>query len=249
MQCRQRMLLCCGSALLATACHEAPTVSDPDKLGIDPVASKGGPDRVDSDSRVAIVWAADPHGLSPGVEGDGRARDGGTSGTLNEYQGAFCGVYAKLYSGPGESGDLNADFDALVTSESLSTCGPPRSLLFHLGGSLGDVRFGPHFVVHDLTHFAPGESRLQVVGFGIQQPNCQRVRFDSQYPGASDARVSRLDDASTTVRRWRVESQGAHTARCTLLDKRGNLYPVGDPIVLPFSYTVTEVPYPYPRFP
>jgi hypothetical protein len=87
------------------------------------------------------------------------------------------------------------------------------------------------------------------MGFGIQQPNCQRVMFDSQYAGVSDARITRLDDGSANVRQWRVESQGAHKGQCLAMKKNGTLYPLGDPILLPFSFTVTEVPHPYPTYP
>lgn len=242
----------CGSlaitALLAGACQNGPTLSP---VGADsPLFAKpGGGGKADTDARANLVWSDAPHGFTPGIEGDKRSRDGSTTGTLDEYQGSYCGVYAKLFAGGIGSEDLDADFDAAYASDMLSSCGAARSLTLHLGGSLGDVVFGPHFIVRWLTHLAVGESRLQYMGFGMQQPSCQRVMFDSQYSGASDARITRLDDAGPSARQWRVESQGTRAAQCLELKRNGTLYPVGDPIFLPFSFTVTEVPYPYPTYP
>ena len=211
--------------------------------------SGGGATKTDTDSRALIVFSDAPHGVAPGVEGDSRSKDGSTNGTPDEYQGSYCGVFAKLFTGAGGSGNLDADFGANYTSTMSSSCGSARSLTFHLGGALGDVVYAPHFVVQGLALLAVNESRPQAVGFGIQQPNCQRVRFDSQYSGVTDGRITRLDDGSTGVRQWRVESQEPHKAQCLAMRKNGTLYPAGDPIVLPFSYTVTEVPYPYPTYP
>lgn len=236
--------------LLATAaivgCEDSQPPTDPGSVA--PQLGKGG-GTVDTRPRANIVWSDSPHGLVPGIEGDSRSKVGSTTGTLDEYQGDFCGVSARLFALAGETGDLNADFDTYYTSTMFSACGTARRQTFHLGGTLGNVVFAPHFVVRGLTHLAVGQSRSQYMGFGIQQTECQRVMFDSQYSGASDARITRIDDGTTSPRQWRVESQSPHTAQCVKSTKNGTLYAVGSPIYLPFSFTVTEVPYPYPTYP
>ena len=240
------------SALALAGCSEqSRTALEPDQalFASGKSGGGGGGGSTDTRPRANIVWSDAPHNFTPGIEGDSRSKDGSTKGVLDEYQGNYCGAYAVLYAAAGESGDLNADFDSGYTTDMLSACGSSRSLTFHMGGSLGDVKFAPYFVVRGLTHLAVNESRLQFMGFGIQQTDCQRVMFDSQYAGASDARITRLADTETRVRQWRVESQGTHKGQCVAMRKNGTLYPVGDPITLPFSFTVTEVPHPAPTYP
>ena len=85
------------------------------------------------------------------------------------------------------------------------------------------------------------------MGFGIQPTNCQRVMFDSQYTGVSNARITGLVDVAPGVRQWKVESQGTHRGMCVISSKGGKSSPTGETPILPFSFIVIEVPYPtYP---
>jgi hypothetical protein len=43
-------------------------------------------------SRPHIVWSDAPHGLAPGIEGDGRSQDGSIEQVRNEYRSHYCDV-------------------------------------------------------------------------------------------------------------------------------------------------------------
>jgi hypothetical protein len=202
-------------------------------------------------SRPHIVWSDAPHGLAPGIEGDGRARDGSTTGVRNEYQTRYCGVWGEMWTEPGSSGEMGVHFDFEYTAAMAASCGPPRSLTFHLGGEFGDITRAPQINVNGLTHLAVGESRSRIVTFNFFQflPNCRMVTFNGQWPPLNDARITRLDDGSGAVRQWRVESQGSHLAHCLVSNSGGLQIPYGEPIFLPFSFVVTELLYPFTRYP
>lgn len=200
-------------------------------------------------SRPHIVWSDAPHGFAPGIEGDGRARDGSTSGIRNEYQAYHCGVWGELRTDPGGSGEMAVDFDVQYTSAMAASCGARRSLTFHLG-DLGDISPSHVFNLVGLTNLDVGESRSQILQFNLYQalPDCHMVHFNGQWPPVEDARMTRLDDGSGPVRQWRVESQGSHLAQC-LRASGGSRVPVGEPIFLPFSFVVTELLYPFETYP
>jgi hypothetical protein len=64
--------------------------------------------------------------------------------------------------------------------------------------------------------------------------------------------ITRLPDvpgANGYVKQFRVQSQGSHRAECIDLGNGGKLIDTGVSHFAPFSYTVTEVPYPYPSYP
>jgi hypothetical protein len=99
-------------------------------------------------------------------------------------------------------------------------------------------------------------SRLQPMTYGTQQVIC-RLEFNAQYAGADNVRLTRLPDVRTTngagqmitTRQWRVESQGNHRAACLDLQPSGKNIDTGIRYFLPFSLTITQVPYPYPVYP
>jgi hypothetical protein len=219
-------------------------------------AEAGGGPKVDSTPRVNLVFddsvdIASPGGLPDwriaGVRGDGRLRNGtiATESPSNEYQGSFCGVHGVLDS----TGSMDFDADTYYASSMAAACGAKRYLRFFLNGAESDpLQYAPHTVANNIAQVVVGESRTFVYGFGIQQPNCQRLRYDDTYAGSSNALVTRLPDVNG-ARQWRIESRGTHHAMCVLLDKRGNLIPTGVTYFLPFAMTVTEVKYPFPTYP
>lgn len=198
-------------------------------------------------SRPHIVWSDTPHGLAPGIAGDGRSRDGSTGGVRNEYRSRYCGVWGELAAEPEGSGELAADVDREYTAAMAAACGPPRSMTIHAGGELGDMTIAPHFTVRNVAHLSVGESRSEIATFWLYHPNCNRIVFNSFMPGGNAALVTRLDDGSGLSRQWRIESQGDHMATCI---RDGNQeIPIGAPFTLPFSFTVTELLYPFTRYP
>jgi hypothetical protein len=52
-----------------------------------------------------------------------------------------------------------------------------------------------------------------------------------------------------TERQWRVESQGSHQAVCVTYKPNGAINTVGPWYYLPFSFVVTEVSYPWSKYP
>ena len=182
------------------------------------------------------------------ITGDYRDRFGAASQAANsgEYQGQFCG-YVTIFKWPGA--ELSAEADRIYDPATMDgSCGGSRYYSFYFAGrAAAPLNFGPQHFVYELDSFAPGESRLQGVLFGIQQTNCNGLHFNDKYAPASNVRVTRLADVGD-ARRWRVESQGSHRAMCTVYNKTGPM-PTGVHYYMPFAFTVTEVPYPSPRYP
>ena len=94
---------------------------------------------------------------------------------------------------------------------------------------------------------APGEVRSQRAWFSFTGlSGCTRFEFErATYPTAANIKVTRLADVNG-ARQWRVESEYPHLAMCTTMQgskviARGTKY-------LPFAYTATEVPSPYPTY-
>ena len=108
-----------------------------------------------------------------------------------------------------------------------------------------------------LDYVAPGQSVIQWEGWGSPISGCAKLVFDDAYPPASSPLQTRLADTTTTnangqiviARHWRIESRGSHRAMCMNYANNGTPKPTGTTYFLPFSITVTEIPYPYPNFP
>jgi hypothetical protein len=215
---------------------------------------------VDVDSRVNLVFESSVNVAAPGapvvmapagVQGDSRDKYGAPSAS-SEYQGAFCGVNGKIfwYSGSATSGDMV--FDADMDWGHATACGARRALKFYLsyqpGGSPGAATsVGTFSNVRQVMQMAAGEvisRKFHYNYLGIA--NCTRLDFDEMWAGASNIRVTRLPDGSAG-RRWYVESQYPHMAMCT--ESRGSTYSGTGLKYLPFAFTITEIPFPYPSNP
>jgi len=186
------------------------------------------------------------------ITGDYRDRTGAPVLTANsgEYQGVNCG-YQTLFRRT--DGALNVEVDHDYAPATMdAACGGKRFYSFYFSGrAAAPLNYGPQHYVWDLYAFAPGESRLQGVMFGIQQVGCSALHFNDAYQPSNSARVTRLPDVLTesgVARRWRVESQGSHRAMCTTFGKKGPV-PTGNHFYMPFAFTFTEVLYPFSRFP
>jgi hypothetical protein len=256
---RRTLIPITAIALFACVDSGPPTATEPESTPV-PAAAPGGKGKQDTNARANLVWAdlvnvaapSQPADWRPaGIQGDGRLKDGSaaTGSPSNEYQGKHCGVYASIEAGI----DLDFDTDAGYASLMLTACGSARLLSVFLGGSEGPpLMTGPHSIASGLAMLAPGGSRIQSQAFGVQLPGCQRLAFDDQYAGSSSPLQTRLADATTQngpVRQWRIESRGTHRAMCIVAGNGGRFFPTGVTYFLPFSLTVTEVPYPYPVFP
>ena len=229
------------------------------------IARSGG-GKPDTASRANLVWADQVNVAGPGqpedwrpagIQGDGRLKDGtaAAGSPSNEYQGAYCGVAARINNARNENNALSYDPDARYDAATMqAACGSARAYRFFLGGPVAAPTLSsPQSFVDNIWTLSLGESRQQAQGFGVQLSGCDRLMFSAKYPPASDMRVTRLPDVTTAsgkaARQWRVESQGSHVAMCVVADKRGVLQPTGVSYYLPFALTVTEVPYPYQTYP
>jgi hypothetical protein len=130
--------------------------------------------------------------------------------------------------------------------------GVVRTLGFDLGnGTL--IQVNTFTNARNLRDLAVGAERTQNMPFDyVDRSGCESFRFRADsINGAeisSQTVARRLADLAGGIRQWRVESRGTHNARC-MVTVRGSLQPTGAPVYLPFSLTVTEVPYPYPTQP
>ncbi len=187
-----------------------------------------------------------------GIRGDGRLRDGspGSGIISNEYQGQFCGVAAVIGNGTGdESTDFNYTPDGNWSDTMPGSCKPARFYRYYLDGpDLPPAIASPHNIVVQVWELAVGETRLVSFMSGTQSELGFGLWFDDAYPPASSLQVTRVPDvvdvAGRTVRRWRVATRGTHRAM-----KTDRQIPTGVSYYLPFSLTLTAVPYPYPTYP
>jgi len=224
-----------------------------------PSFAKGG--NIDTDSRAVLVWEDDvtvSEGVTvpAGIHGDDYDRLSTLDGA-DEYQGQVCGVHAKIFNTSALSGSGDLVFDPDFDAPGKSCNGVSRKLLFHL--SHDGTTAGPPTAIGTFTNvrriwFDPvlGVPRLQAMRFiFVNQSGCETLEFNSAV-GGDDIMVTRLADTQDallqTVRNWRVESAGGHRAMC-MVSSKGKSVPNGTPKYLPFSFTVTEVPYPYQIFP
>ena len=201
---------------------------------------------------VNVGTASAPVWVRAGIRGDGRTRNGLTAASGNlggEYQGSFCGVSAVL--GRGAQYDENIDFtfnsfrywaDTLPAS-----CKPARGYRFYLDGLNAPPRLlHPLSIVGGVGTMAVGEVMLEPEVFQTGDAEVGGIRFvDNTSVGTSSVQVTRLpdirDDLGRPVRQWRIESRDTHRAL--------NLGDFSVTYYLPFSLTVTEVPYPFPAYP
>ena len=214
---------------------------------------------VDTQSRAIFTWADSvnvavsgvaPNWVAAGIRGDGRDKYGQPALT-SEHEGDFCGVSAFL----GDTyASLNADVDFYYTSTMAAKCGSSRKWRFYFdSASTPTYTYAPHVVVMYLGTLSVGQSMSQADKFGINQRDCDILEFDDAYPPANNFLIIRLPDvagANGMVRQWRIQSQGSHRAMCIVRSSNGGkLINTGVSHFLPFSYTLTEVPYPFPTYP
>jgi hypothetical protein len=209
-------------------------------------------------SRANLLWDdfVDINGVATaaGIRGDNRNRFGQSGAPLNEYQGDYCGVRGYIYDGNGD-GNLDFDADTYYTSSMAASCGSARRLNFYLNGSASaPLIVAPHVLGTSVWGLAPGSSQLVSQRFGMQGAlACGELQFNSQYAGSSSARLTRISDTTdgsgVAVRRWRLESQGSHTAACVKMQTNGKFVDSGIRYSLPFAVTITQVRYPGPKFP
>jgi hypothetical protein len=225
---------------------------------------------VDTDSRALLTWDATVNvaasgeavSMNPaGIRGDGRDRFGGAN-PLSEYQGRFCGVRAKIFwvnAGASRSGDLVFAPAADYTRKD-RVCGSARTLAFYLGyepgGDPGQAKFfgSSSNAKSVMTLAAVGDWRSQPMGFTIGMRGCERLQFDPRHgANVASVRVTRLADAGLSatgepIRQWRVESEYPHNAMCVVWSA-GSYVATGTTKYLPFAFTATEIPFPYPEYP
>lgn len=203
------------------------------------------------DASVNVAPPGQPPLVAPaGIQGDLRDKFG-TAASFSEYQGKFCGVRSVIFwSGTNFSGDLV--FDADIDYSVSNGCGLPRTLNFYLsyqaGGSTGAPTSAATFTnIRQVMQMNPGEIRSQATHFNyVGLSNCSRLDFDAAMAGASNVTVTRLPDVNG-ARQYRVESQYPHMAMCVFW--KGGKYVQSGLKYLPFAFTATEVPYPYPSYP
>lgn len=215
------------------------------------LAAKGAP--VDSSPRGSLVWAdsvlVNGNLVPTGIRGDGRLKDGSaaTGSPSNEYQGNYCGVQAFASPVP----DLNYKPDGLygnLTAAQKAICGPARFYNFYLGGPSGAPTAAfAHSIARGLWSLAAGQSAVQWEGFGICGGKLM-YNDSTRYAPSNSPLQTRLPDVGG-ARQWRIESRGTHKGVCVTYNPNGSVKAVGPGLLLPFSLTVTEVPYPFPTFP
>lgn len=252
-------LVICG----CSSASEPPTLERPD-----PQASFGK-SKADTLRRAMYVWAdsvnvgtsAAPQWVPAGFTGDGRDRYGApaTGDQRNEYQGSFCGVRAYVFNGDGVT--TSADFNYMPsidwTSSMASSCGGTnRYYRVYLNGpsAAPSIANTAHEVVDSLYTLAVGQSRIQPMPMGTLGDLGVGLQFDDAYPPSSSVIVTRLpdvvDEFGRTVRQWQMGSRATHLAMGFVSGKGGHgLVSTGITYYLPFSMTITEVPYPYPVYP
>jgi hypothetical protein len=248
-----------AAAMVAAGCGD----QGGDPAGPVPAVAKT---RVDLNSRANFVWddsiLVNGAWLAAGIRGDGRLKDGSpAAGTpCNEYHGAWCGVAATLATdGTAPSGDMDFTPGVNYTSSMQTAChGGPRVYNFYLSSDAAHLKpsalaSGPHSIARGLANLAPGAAVAQWEGFGIGQANCSILMFNDLFPPSQSLIYTRLPDVAvggTTVRQWRIESQGSHVAACVHTGSKSGTYVLeGTYYFVPFALTVTEVPYPYSSFP
>ena len=223
-------------------------------IGTEAFAVKSKP-QGDINSRVNVVFddavnvaaPGQPLSVAPaGIQGDLRDRTGNPS-TTSEYQGSFCGVNSKIFwSGTNFGGDLvfspAGEYDRRVN------CGAKRMLRFFLDyqpGTLGSPRVWSTFTnIRAIMYMESGEVRSHKTHFNyLGLADCDRLDFDETWSGAANVTTTRLPDVNG-ARKWRVESQYPHMAMCTV--PKGFTWYARTLKYLPFAFTATEVPYPYP---
>ena len=207
-----------------------------------------------------VGTASLPQWVPTAYRGDGRLR-GGTAGggaVSNEYQGNFCGVTANIGTGTGgQSTQFAFDPDGGWTSSLPAPCQPARFVVAYINGTAGAPGVTrQHLYFPNLGSIAVGDTMIQAWNNGTLAELGQGRWFDDAYPPAASLRLIRLtnvtDEFGRSVRQWRIESRGSHRAMGAINDpnsRKGGVIPSGITYYMPWSMTVTEVPYPYPTYP
>lgn len=243
------------------ACSDADFLQDPRPGSA--IITEGAAAKIDDTRRARYQWSDSvdigtdtPMWVPSGFRGDGRNRYGAasTGSDRSEYQGNHCGVRAIVGSGTGgQNGNFNSFPDIDWTESMTAACGPRRHYVVYLEGPSGPASTTrPHQIVADIYTMSIGQSRIQPFATGTLGTLGVGLQYDDAYPPSSSPVVSRLpdvvDEFGQSVRRWRMTSRGTHRAMGFQSSKRG-LVPTGTTYYLPFELTITEVPYPFPRYP
>jgi len=202
----------------------------------------------DTNSRVNYVVAdqVDVNGtmVPAGISGDGRLRDGSSSnGGPSEYQSTFCGVRGRILNVTGAG---TMDFDPDGNSQAI--CGAARYYTINI--DTGPVHTSPGIWKPGpaIWSIGVGQSASMAVNFGFDSNAfpCQVLAFDAQY-GVANLLITRIDDG-TGPRKWIMRTQGLQMGACVAAKLvKGTLvyYATGRQWYLPFSMTITELPYPW----
>jgi hypothetical protein len=154
-----------------------------------------------------------------------------------------------------ETADFNYQPDRTWSSSMPASCQPARYYLLYLNGP-DSTPFvtRPHEIASGIATMAVGETRIQAFRSGTLGDVGVGLWWDDAYPPASSLLFTRLPDVTDefgrTVRQWRIETRGTHRAMGVVQNPNGRGQVVtGTTYYLPFSMTVTEVPYPFPTYP
>lgn len=258
---RTRAFATAMAAALVVGCNQSPEIATPTT----PVFAAGG--KADQTPRARLSYvdsvnvgtALAPQWVPAGYRGDGRLRDGTPGGVSlsNEYQGNFCGVNANIGTGTsGQSTQFTFDPNQYWSTSLPASCQPARYVRVYLNGPTeppGQTR--QHQFFPELGSMAVGDTLIKVWNNGTGAELGINLWFDDAYPPASSVRWIRLpnvvDEFDRSVRQWRIETRGSHRAMGAVKGpgKNAGLVPTGTTYYLPFSMTVTEVPYPFPTYP
>jgi hypothetical protein len=210
----------------------------------------------DTNSRVNYVLANSvnvaPDGATPdvrqsGLIGDGRLRDGSSAnGGDSEYQSRFCGSTGSIETMTSANGTPGNGNLAMQPGNGNVVCVTPRYFVATLDGVATHVN--PLTRVPAIYTLGVGETRVTTASIAPNFSDCTYFEFDPAYGGSSVV-VTRLDDG-TGVRKWFVKSKSPHVAACAVLYAgKPGVKVTGKTYYLPFAFTITEVPYPWPSFP
>ena len=252
-------------ALLGLATIAACSTTNEPRLKTPDASPSFGKTSVDTTRRGRYVWAdsvnvgtdASPQWVAAGFTGDGRDRYGApaTGATRNEFQGSFCGVRAYIFNGTsGNAANFNYYPSVDWTSSMAPSCGGTnRYYRVYLSGPSGapSIANTAHEVIDTIYTLAVGQSHIQPMWMGTETDLGIGLHYDDAAPPSNDVIITRLpdviDEFGRTVRQWRMSSRGTHLAMGFVSGKHGLVQT--QTYYLPFSMTITEVPYPYPTYP
>jgi hypothetical protein len=211
-------------------------------------------DSINVGTTAAPVWVA------AGIRGDDRLRDGTSAlpgGLSNEYQGNFCSMDAVIGSGVGSEGSqFYSDPDRYASTSLPPSCQPARYYRFYVNGPTQPPGVAhPSNIVGNIALMAVGETHVQPFQSGTMSELGMGLWFDDAYPPASSVLVTRLpnviDEFGRSVKQWRVETRGSHKAVSVVPNsgKKPGSTVTSTFYYMPWSMTITAVPYPFPTYP